>query len=180
MDAYIKASNPDNVDNFSGFHGTMSPAVDISGDLLVVGAPHEDSNATGVNGNQTNNSLSNSGAAYVFIRDAGGTWTQEAYLKASNPGSEDDFGTTVAISGSTIVVGAPYEDSNATGVNGDQTDNSDSNAGAAYVFVRDGAGNWTQQAYLKAAVSSTAFGDQGFAGTLDISGELNDKDRGEP
>ena len=38
----------------------------VSGDFVVVGATEEDSNATGVNGDQTNNSATNSGAAYVF------------------------------------------------------------------------------------------------------------------
>jgi hypothetical protein len=52
-----------------------------------VGALAEDSSATGVNGNQTDNSTAWSGAAYVFVRD-GTTWTQQAYLKASNTGAE--------------------------------------------------------------------------------------------
>jgi len=38
----------------------------VSGDTVVVGAYHEDSNATRVNGNQSDNSATNSGAAYVF------------------------------------------------------------------------------------------------------------------
>lgn len=59
---------------------------------------------------------------------------QQAYLKASNIGAEDSFGWFVAISGDMVVVGAPFEDSNATGVNGNQLDNSAVNAGAAYVF----------------------------------------------
>ena len=52
----------------------------------------EASNATGVNGNQSDNSATNSGAAYVFVR-SGTTWSQQAYLKASNTGARDDFGT---------------------------------------------------------------------------------------
>ena len=75
--------------------------------------------------------------------------TQQAYLKASNTGSGDNFGQSVAISGDTVVVVANLEGSNATGVNGTQSDNSAINSGAAYVFVRS-SGTWTQQAYLKA------------------------------
>ena len=60
---------------------------------------------------------------------------QQAYLKASNTGGSDQFGFSVAISGDTVVVGAFLEDSNATGVNGDQSDNSANGAGAAYVFA---------------------------------------------
>src|SRR5260370_41748784 len=70
---------------------------------------------------------------------------QQAYIKASNTGANDWFGVAVAISGDTMVVGAFSESSSATGVNGNQSDNSAKNSGAAYVFVRDGT-NWTQQA----------------------------------
>jgi hypothetical protein len=69
---------------------------------------------------------------------------QQAYLKASNTGMQDIFGA-VAVSGDTVVVGASLEDSNATGVNGNQADNSAEASGAAYVFVRSG-GVWSQQA----------------------------------
>ncbi len=140
--AYLKASNTDAGDEF-GF------SVAISGDTVVVGAPEEDSTATGVNGDQLDNSSSRVGAAYVFIR-TGGSWSQQAYLKASNPEFFDRFGYSVAISGDTLVVGAPFENSSATGVNGDQSDNSAANSGAAYVFVRTG-GTWSQRAYLKAS-----------------------------
>jgi hypothetical protein len=111
-------------------------SVSISGDTIVVGAHGEDSNATGVNGTQTDNSADYSGAAYVFVRD-GTSWTQQAYLKASNTGEADRFGYSVSISGDTIVVGAIYEDSNATGVNETQDNDPDINfnSGAAYVFA---------------------------------------------
>jgi hypothetical protein len=121
-----------------------------------VAAPQEASNTTGVNGNQTNNNAANSGAVYVFTL-SGGVWTQQAYLKASNTGAGDNFGYSVALAGDTIAVGAPFESSNATGVNGDQTDNSAPLAGAVYVFTRT-AGVWTQQAYLKG--HNTEAGDQ--------------------
>src|SRR5262245_42602094 len=75
---------------------------------------------------------------------------QQAYLKASNTDAVEGFGYSVAVSGDTAVVGAIFESSNATGVNGNQNDNSAQNSGAAYVFVRNGA-TWSQQAYLKAS-----------------------------
>ena len=140
--AYLKTSNSATFDDFG-----ISVAID--GDTLVVGARGEDSNATGVNGNQADNSASSAGAAYVFVR-SGSSWSQQAYLKASNPDVGDLFGRTVAIDGDTLVVGAHGEASNATGVNGNQADNSASEAGAAYVFVRSGS-SWSQQAYLKAS-----------------------------
>lgn len=151
--AYLKPSNTGEGDQF-GY------AVAIDGDTIVVGAFQEDSRAVGVDGNQVDNLASNSGAAYVFWRDANDSWTQQAYLKASNTEREDQFGYAVAISGDTIVIGAPGEDSGASGVDGTQSSNSIRASGAAYVFVRDSAGDWSQQAYLKASNpgSSDSFG----------------------
>jgi hypothetical protein len=111
-------------------------SVAVSGDTVVVGARWEDSNATGVNGNQADDSAFAAGAAYVFVR-SGGVWSQQAYLKASNTGSGDEFGNSVAVSGDTVVVGANREDSSATGVNGNQADDSASAAGAVYAFDLD-------------------------------------------
>lgn len=159
QEAYLKASNTEGGDLF-GF------SVAISGDTIVIGAKQEDSGATGVNGNQ-NNGAAASGAAYVFVRQ-GTTWSQEAFLKASNTGGSDAFGTAVAISGDTIVVGAPLEKSAATGVDGDQSNNNATSAGAAYVFVRSGT-TWTQEAYLKA--SNTAGGDL-FGLSVAVSGSV--------
>ncbi|HEY0551688.1 MAG TPA: hypothetical protein VGF13_18935 [Verrucomicrobiae bacterium] len=83
--------------------------------------------------------------------------TQQAYVKASNTGADDQFGYSVAISGNTMIVGASREDSNATGVNGDQTNNAARDAGATYIFVRDGT-NWSQQAYVKPSEPTGYFG----------------------
>lgn len=60
---------------------------------------------------------------------------QQAYLKASNTGADDLFGYRVAVSGDTVIVGATKEDSNATGINGVQTNNSATDSGAAYIFT---------------------------------------------
>src|SRR5262249_28586387 len=157
--AYLKASNTDAADRF-GY------SVAISGDTIVVGAYGESSKATGINGNQSDNSANLAGAAYVFVR-SGTAWRQQAYLKASNTDAGDRFGNSVAVSGDTVVVGAVLESSNATGVNGDQINNSAAGAGAAYVFVRSGA-TWNQQAYLKA--SNTDAADQ-FGVSVAISGD---------
>jgi len=158
--AYLKASNTNAVDGF-GY------SVALSGDTLVVGAPWESSNATGVNGNQSDNSALYSGAVYVFTRTAG-VWTQQAYLKASNTDAGDRFGQGLAIDGDTLVAGARFEASAASGVNGDQSDNSAPIAGAVYVFTRT-AGAWTQQAYLK---PSNAGANQNFGGSVAIAGDL--------
>ncbi|MFL2553877.1 MAG: integrin [Candidatus Rariloculaceae bacterium] len=179
--AYIKASNPGVTDNF-GFATSLS----ADGNTLAVSAHFESSAATGINGDQNDDSIGQSGAAYVFVRN-GTTWTQEAYIKASNTGhvatevpadapplatenfgninageysyensygeefdDGDQFGAALALSddGNKLIVSATAEDSNATGMNGDQLNNSKRSAGAAYVFEREGE-TWTQTAYLK-------------------------------
>ncbi|KYF61092.1 hypothetical protein BE11_27805, partial [Sorangium cellulosum] len=146
--AYLKPSTSDRSDNFGH-------SLALSGDTLAVAAPGEDSSARGVNGDQASNGAANAGAVYVFTR-SGATWSQQAYLKASNSEEQDQFGQAVTLDGDTLVVGAPNEDSSATGVNGAQG-NGASQAGAAYVFTRSGTA-WTQQAYLKA--SNTGSGDR--------------------
>ncbi len=146
-EAYFKASN-------TGARDQFGDSIAISGNTVVVGAPYEDSVARGVNNaNQGDGDITkaqgDSGAAYVFVQDSQGLWTQQAYLKASNADPGDKFGSAVAISGDTIVVAAPKEASSATRVNGNEDLNDAEGRGAVYVFVRDNMGNWSQQAYLK-------------------------------
>jgi nucleoside-specific outer membrane channel protein Tsx len=109
--------------------------VAISGDTVLVGALGKNS-ATG--------------AAYVFVR-SGTTWSQQAELTASDGASGDQFGSSVAISGSTAVVGAPIKKNT---------------IGAAYVFVASGT-TWSQQAELTA---SDGFGELFFGNSVAISG----------
>jgi hypothetical protein len=156
--AYLKPSNPDSHDNFGS-------SVAISGNTIVIGSPSEAGPSTGVNGT-VNNGAGDSGAAYVFIR-SGNSWSQQAYLKASNTGNGDTFGRSVSIDGDTIIVGAPREDGSSTSVNG-ANNNGAIDAGAAYVFKRNGS-TWTQEAYLKA---SNAQVDDNFGFSVGVSGDL--------
>jgi FG-GAP repeat len=100
-----------------------------------VGADLEGSAATGINGDQSDFSAGASGAAYVFTRSAT-TWSQQAYVKASNTGANDFFGWSVALPGdaSMLAVGALAESSAATGSGGDQTNDSRFAAGAVYLY----------------------------------------------
>ncbi len=159
QEAYLKASNTGNNDWFGA-------SVSLSGDTLAVGAYLEDSNATGVGGPEGNDLAGDSGAVYVFRR-SGITWSQEAYLKASNTGVGDWFGESVSVFGGTVAVGALDEASAATGVDGDQSSNLAGTSGAVYVFRRSGI-TWSQEAYLKA--SNTDAGD-GFGNSLSLSGD---------
>jgi len=166
--AYVKASNTGSGDGFG-----RSVALSADGTTLAVAAYQEDSNATGINGNQSNGDAENAGAVYVFTR-ARGVWTQQAYVKASNTGSDHRFGNGVALSadGATLAVSAPGEGSEATGIDGDQTNTGATNAGAVYVFTRN-QGTWAQQAYVKASNTgpADAFGGSVFGNSVALSAD---------
>lgn len=158
---YIKASNTGANDGFGQY-------VDLSsnGNVLAVGAKGEDSNAVGINGDESDNSARDAGAVYIFS-DNSGSWQQEAYVKASNTDSLDVFGVvSLSGDGKNMLVGALAEDSGASGINGDQNNNSLPNAGAAYLFHKDSA-EWNQIAYIKA---SNPDSEDDFGGVVDISG----------
>jgi hypothetical protein len=121
----------------------LGTSIAISGDTAIVGA---ESDHVGSNANQ--------GAAYIFVR-SGSSWTQQAKLTASDGTANVYFGASVAISGTSVIVGA-------ISANGGSTNGS----GAAYIFIRSGT-NWTQQAKLSASDGAT--GD-GFGGSVGISG----------
>lgn len=178
--AYIKASNTDAGDQF-GVGGVLlgnAIALSANGTTLAVGATMEASNAIEPLGNQDNNAVYGAGAVYVFTFN-GDTWTEQAYLKPTNPGPGDNFGFLIELSadGNTMAVSAHFESSSSTGINGDQNDDGIPQAGAVYIFTRSG-NNWSQQAYLKAsntgdAGQGDAFGDGdqfGAAIALDASG----------
>ena len=116
--AYLKASNADVGDHF----GKM---VAIDGDHILVSATSESSDGT----SPDNNLTSDSGAAYLFVR-VDNNWTQQGYLKASNPGVRDLFGNALALDGTHAIVGAYQEAGNGSSPD----DNSAENAGAAYIF----------------------------------------------
>jgi hypothetical protein len=103
-------------------------SVAISGSTAVVGAPYANLYT---------------GAAYIYT-DSGGTWTQTATLTASDAAAGNEFGRSVAISGSTVAVGSP---------------STSTNTGTAYIFT-DSGGTWTQVADLSdpAALEGDKFG----------------------
>jgi hypothetical protein len=117
-------------------------SVAVSGDTMVVGAWRDDDLGD------------SSGSAYVFVRN-GGVWGQQQKLTAPDGALGDAFGTSVAVEGDTLVVGAPGDD------------DLGSASGSAYVFVRSG-GVWGQQQKLTAG--DGAAGDQ-FGNSVAISGD---------
>ncbi|MDC0711251.1 hypothetical protein POL68_22465 [Stigmatella sp. ncwal1] len=94
-------------------------AVTVQGDTAVIGAPHDGGSGP------------RSGAAYVFTR-AGVNWTEQQKLSARDAAEDARFGLSVSLSGTTVLIGAPYDDGKG------------SDAGAAYLFVRNGTA-WTEQ-----------------------------------
>lgn len=146
--AYLKASNAGDNDSF-GY------SVAIDADTIVVGAPRESGDASSTI-EESNDAAYQSGAAYIFVR-SGSTWSQQAYLKVSDPATNDAFGSAVAIEGDTVVVGAPTK----------PDVNNTLEAGSTYVFTRSGS-TWTEQARL-ASSSPKFFGH--FGSSVAISGE---------
>lgn len=177
---FIKASN-------TGLNDQFGSAVALSGDgnTLAVSAVFEDGGGTGIDADGDDNSMSQSGAVYLFSR-SGEEWYQAAYLKASNTGDAEDgdsFGYAISLSddGNTLAVGAPGEDSAAATIDGDQTDNAATGSGAVYVFARR-EGVWSQEAYVKTShnAPNVLFG---YAVALDAGGtrlaaSAYDEDRG--
>src|SRR5215470_19530568 len=164
--AYVKASNPHMGDHFGNGGTLLGDSVALSGDgnTLAVGAPNESSGAKGINGNENDASVYSAGAVYVYTRrNATSPWTQQAYVKASNPQAAAEFGHVVTLSadGNTMAVSAYFEASNAKGINGNQADQSIPQAGAVYVFTRRGT-TWSQQAYIKASNTGEAGADGNF------------------
>lgn len=128
--ASLRATSAGAGDEFGNF-------VDLSGDggLAVVGAALEGSGSQGLNGPSEDDSAAEAGAAYVFEkRDSG--WQTRTYVKAPNTETGDRFGWAPELSadGRSLVVGATREDSAATGVDGDRSDNTRASAGAVYLY----------------------------------------------
>ncbi|HKU43346.1 MAG TPA: cadherin-like beta sandwich domain-containing protein [Polyangiales bacterium] len=140
---YIKASNAGSQDQF-GFW------VDVEGDTLLATAWFEDSAASGVNGDQSSEGATDSGAAYVFARD-GDSWRQEAYLKPSDTRPYDFFGVRADLDGDTIVVGALHASIFDSGIA--------TRPGAAYSYTRrDGKWAFTQRLEASDARDPDLFG----------------------
>src|SRR5690606_6857117 len=118
---------------------------------LVVGAIGEDSSASGINGDESLNTIESAGAAYVFAK-IDDTWTQQAYLKATTPAAGDQFGYSVALDydGDTLAIGANNEDLAGNGVNQEVPTGVrfKGDSGAVFLFTRSAA-TWSQTAYIK-------------------------------
>lgn len=160
--AMLKASNAGAGDQFGWF-----TAISADGNVIVVAADKEDSSARGVNGNESNDAATDSGAAYVFRR-TNGVWAQEAYLKSTISEAGDRLsGVAISADGTAIVISTWGESSSGTGVNVAQPNNAAPDSGAAFLFRRTGA-VWQQEAWFKASNTET---DDRFATGLAINAD---------
>ena len=150
--AYLKAGESEQGD-------FLGRAVSLSGDgnTLAIGATGEDSVSAS---DETDNTGNDTGAVFVFVNNGG--WSQQAYLKAGVIDNNDEFGNALSLSddGDTLAVGVQLEDISSPLSVG----------GAAYVFRRDATNNWSQQAYLKAAISDA---EDEFGKSLSLSADGN-------
>jgi hypothetical protein len=135
-------------------------AVDVDGDRAVIGSRLDDDDGSG------------SGAAYVYLRNSQtGLWEMETKLVMAAAASGDNFGSSVAIDGDVIVVGAPQDDINVG-----------SNLhGSAHVFTR-GPGGWDTGVELLPLDSDTAYQNYGVSVDIDndtiVVGVAFDNDKG--
>lgn len=149
----LTASDPSSFDFFGR-------SLDVDGDTIVIGAYGDDEPEL------------NSGSAYIFERNEGGTnnWGQVTKLLASNSGVTHQYGYSVAVVGDTVVVGAQQDVSPL--------------AGEVYIYERNlgGPGNWGESAVARAsdgAVFDSLGSSVAFTGDLIAAGAWRDDDNGD-
>lgn len=133
--------------------GRFGMRLSMSGGSAIIGANGEHTDEDGLN------TVSDAGAAYVYTLDDVGNWSLKQKIVASDRATEDYFGSSVDIYGSYAIVGALYEDEDAVG------SNTQSNAGSAYIFMRDEDGRWNEVQKITASdrASGDAFGNYSIA-----------------
>lgn len=132
--AVLRASNGSAEGEYGG--DNFGDAVALEGDYIVIGAHREDG---------PSDRIPNAGAAYVFERQEKGDWEELQILRAHNADGQDYFGTSVAMEGKQLFVGADGED----GPTDDQTD-----SGAVYVFQLGSSGDWKPHQLLRLSDTS--------------------------
>lgn len=136
--AFIKAEDPQELYQY-GFSAA------IFGDTMVIGAPGWGLAGPAADGFVVNHE----GAAYIYTR-TNGVWSFHSKVTAPFPLGGDRFGQSVIMDEDTIIIGAPGEDSDAQGLNGDQDDDNAESAGAVYIYQKV-ADEWTLQTFLKSS-----------------------------
>jgi len=134
---------------------SMGISVAIDNDVALIGSNGEFNVAT------------SAGAAYVYtFNSSTGLWEVHQRLLAPDAAEDDDFGRSVAISGSHVLVSAHMEDEDASG------SNTVSNAGSAYFFeLNSGTGLWAYQQKVAAPAADRAIWD-GYGISVSMSGDI--------
>lgn len=127
-------------DNPGSANDWYGRAIDVDGATAVIGVSESDP-----------------GGSVRMLTRSGTTWSPQDSVAGADTAANDAFGFAVAVDGDTAVVGA-FEDDAGQFLN----------RGSAYVFVRDGSGNWSQQAKIEPSTSSSV---QNFGRSVDISGD---------
>jgi hypothetical protein len=165
--AYIKAVNSDALYRFG-------ESISFSGDTLAVGSSGEASNTTTITDGRdmsTDQSNPDSGATYIYQR-TNGVWKLQSYIKASNSGTNDLFGGSVALSGDVLAVGAIEEDSDLTTITDAaglpaSINNDITGSGAVYIYKRFRS-EWSEEAYIK---TDNANANDYFGYKISLSGD---------
>ncbi|MBL8915468.1 MAG: hypothetical protein JNM17_32490 [Archangium sp.] len=150
---YVQSVRGSNTESGNGSQADLDGfgnAVALGLGRLVVGAPREDDSAVGVGPPNNDENALNSGAVYVFTRDTDGGWPQTDYLKADARSVGAQFGSALAFDGRRLVVGAPFEATNVTGINPTRPMTSPSLDESGAVFVFDKGNSWNQVVWAKA------------------------------
>ena len=124
---------------------SFGSSVSIDGDYAVVGARKKDVNDT----------LTGTGATYIFHKENDGTWSQVQELNASDAEKNDYFGSSVSIDGDYIVVGA----------NGKDASDEETDTGVAYIFHKDSNETWSQTQEI---IASNAAKDDYFGKSVSL------------
>jgi hypothetical protein len=155
--AYVYQQNNGGTDNWGQVLQLLAPdgelndrfgyAVSVSGNLIAVGAPWDADNG------------SQSGSVYIFSKDAGGpdNWGFVQKIKPGDGMMGDAFGYSISLNGSTLLVGAYFDDDNG------------SNSGSAYVFYKDlgGVDNWGEAEKI---IASDGASNDHFGISVSLSG----------
>ena len=168
LQSYLKASNAENGDSLG-----VVVSISDDGNTIAGGILDEDCMATGVNPSSPCDNDMKDDSSWALPSFSCGRvrqWAQQAFIKPSNPGKEDWFGSRLQISGdgNTLAVSAQLEDSAAQGINGKQDDDTAQEAGAVYSFARTGT-QWAQRFYVKGS-NNEAFDEFGSSVALSRDG----------
>ena len=141
------------VESDRGYYKQFGTAVSISDGFILVGSRNQGSGAPVNQGG---------GAAYIFTKDSMGHWYEKQKIVGADIQMGEDFGGSVSILNGRCIVGAQYEEEDATGGNALHR------AGAAYIFEKDSNGNWSEA--QKIVASDRGYSDR-FGAAVSISGE---------